>query len=231
MKIGLLVCDEVNVEYQAEFGNYPSMFQRLLPDYEIVPYYVFREEFPASINAHDVYVSTGSRRSVYEDLDWIHRAKLFLKDAYEAEKYFIGVCFGHQLMAEALGGKVEKATTGWCVGVHQFDLVETTDWMKPPKSPVHFLMMCQDQVVRLPPEGRRLGGNDACPNAIIQVGARFMSIQAHPEFTKAYDRMLMESRVERTGEAVVDKGIASLEMSLDTIIFQSWVREFLSELE
>ena len=227
MTIGLLVCDEVRPEYRAEFKDYPDMFQVLFPTYEFKLYQAFKGELPGKVEECDCFMATGSSHSVYEDLDWIKKTKAFIKRIYEENGYFIGFCFGHQLMAEALGGKVAKAKAGWCVGVHEFKVFRIKQWMRPAKTKVNFLMMCQDQVMELPKDGVLLAGNDACPNAILQVGNRMLSIQGHPEFTKAYNQVLMEGRVERMGEEKVGKGIASLEKSIDLELFRSWVGTFL----
>lgn len=228
MKIGLLVCDAVRPEYQAEFGDYPAMFQRFFSKYELIPYKAYKGELPENVTECDAYVATGSSFSVYEDIDWIRNIKAFIRDIHAANLYFIGFCFGHQLMAEALGGKVEKAVDiGWCVGVHQFKVHRIVRWMRPTKTVVNFLMMCQDQVTELPKNAKVLGGNEMCPNAIIQVGQRMMSIQAHPEFSKAYNRILMEGRVDRMGVEKVENGIASLALPIDTEAYQSWVDAFL----
>lgn len=227
MKIGLLVCDQVRPEYRAEFGSYPGMFQALFPDYEFEIYRVHQGEFPKDVTDCEVYMSTGSSHSVYEDLEWINQTKAFIRAVYEANRYFVGFCFGHQLLAEALGGKVEKAAVGWCVGVHEFEVFRLKHWMRPAKTQVNILMMCQDQVVQLPPNTIRLAGNEDCPNAIIQIGKRFLSIQGHPEFTRRYDQTLMESRVERMGVETVTKGIASLSKPIDIDLFRAWVTRFL----
>lgn len=229
MTVGLLVCDQVREEYREEFGSYPEMFQRLFPNYEFQLYNVFKGEFPASIDDCEVYMATGSSHSAYEDLAWIHQTKAFIKNLFEANKYFIGFCFGHQLMAEALGGKVEKAPVGWCVGVHAFDVYKIKSWMRPAKTQVNYLLMCQDQVMTLPENAQVLAGNKACPNAILQVGERMMSIQAHPEFSKAYDQTLMESRVERIGAETVARGIESLKMEINVPVFRQWVDSFLKK--
>lgn len=226
MKIGLLVCDYVKAEYQAVYGTYPEMFQALFPDYELEIYRVHQGDFPENVTDCNIYMATGSSHSVYENLEWIHQTKVFIQELYKANRYFIGFCFGHQLMAEALGGKVEKAA-GWCVGVHKFEVFHFKHWMRPAKSQVNFLMMCQDQVVQLPPNAIRLAGSEYCPNAIIQVGERMFSIQAHPEFSTAYDQALMESRVERIGEEKVTEGIASLTKPIDVALFRAWVAHFL----
>jgi len=227
MTIGLLVCDEVSPAYRAAFKDYPDMFQALFPAYKFKLYKAFKGELPKEVTECDCFMATGSSHSVYEDLDWIRKTKDFIKAIYEGNGYFIGFCFGHQLMAEALGGKVAKAKVGWCVGVHEFKVLRIKKWMRPAKTQVNFLMMCQDQVLELPKNAIRLAGNTACPNAILQVGDRMMSIQAHPEFSKAYDKVLMESRVERMGELTVKNGLASLEKAVDMDLFRSWVEAFL----
>ena len=227
MKVGLLVCDRVRREYRAEFGEYPEMFQALFPEYEFQFYEAYKGVFPESVTDCEMYMATGSSFSVYEDLEWIRKTKAFIKAIYEADRYFIGFCFGHQLMGEALGGKVAKSTAGWCVGIHEFEIYHVKHWMRPAKMSVNFLMMCQDQVMELPPNTIQLGGNEACPNAIIQVGQRMLGIQAHPEFSRKYDQTLMEARVERIGKETVTAGIASLEKSLDVALFRTWVSNFL----
>jgi GMP synthase-like glutamine amidotransferase len=227
MKVGLLVCDQVKETYRAAFGDYPDMFAALFPDYELVIYNVFKDEFPANVNSHRIYMATGSSHSVYEDLDWIKKTKAFIREIAESDNYFIGVCFGHQLLAEALGGRVAKAPNGWLVGVHQFKIHRVKKWLKPIKLSAHFLLMCQDQVLQMPPNAQRIAGSKACPNAIMQIGKRMLSIQAHPEFSKEYDKALMQSRVERIGAEKVEAGIASLAIPLDTVLFQKWVKRFL----
>ena len=228
VKVGLLVCDQVKSQYLDKFGDYPKMFQILFPDYEFVCYNVFQGKFPNHVDDCPVYMSTGSAHSAYEDLPWIKKTKAFIKKIAESNSYFIGFCFGHQLMAEALGGKVEKASVGWCVGIHEYSIHHLKSWMRPAKTSVNFLMMCQDQVIKLPANAIRIAGSPDCPNAILQVGKRILSIQGHPEFSKAYDKILMESRVEKMGQEKVTKGINSLTKDIDTALFRQWVDNFIS---
>lgn len=227
MKVGLLIFDQVKEAYIADSGTYPEMFQTLFPAYEFEFYEVFKGEFPESVADCEVYMTTGSSHSVYENLKWIQQAKAFIREIYETNRYFIGFCFGHQLMAEALGGKVGKAEGGWCVGIHEFEVVHIKHWMRPVKTEVNFLMMCQDQVLELPPNTIRLAGSKACPNAMLQVGERTLSIQAHPEYTRDYDKFLMESRAGRIGAERVAEGINSLDKNIDTALFRKWVTTFL----
>ena len=211
MRAGLLVCDHVIEKYQDKYGDYPDMFAQLFPELEWVLYDVVNEQFPDDIDACEVYFATGSRYSVYEDKPWIKQVLAFIRLIYDHQKYFVGFCFGHQLLGEAMGGKVQKAPTGWCVGVHEFEVNRTANWILPYQKEINLLMMCQDQVLKLPPNTIVLAGNAQCPNGIIQVGERMLGIQAHPEFSKAYDQFLVEWRADRMGSEVVREALNSLE--------------------
>jgi len=229
MIAGLLICDHVDDVFQAEFGDYPDMFKSLFPEFEWRTYDAQRGEYPEEIDSCDVYFATGSRHSVYEDLDWIIRLEQFIREIYVANKYFIGVCFGHQLMGKAMGGIVEKSSKGWCVGVHEFNIVEQLDWMVPNISAINLLMMCQDQVIDLPKESVLIASSEMCPNAMFQIGERFLGVQAHPEFSKEYDALLMKNRVDRMGVATVQKGMESLAKTVDKDLFRQWVLRFLAQ--
>lgn len=226
-KIGLLVCDRVLEPYIPINGTYPDMFAKLLPELELVPYFVCENQFPEDIDACEAYLATGSKYSVYDDVAWIHRLKEFVAQLDQEKKKFVGVCFGHQLLAESTGGKVLKSELGWCVGIHNFRVLQEKDWMQPPLATIHVLMMCQDQVSQLPPDTQVLAQGTNCPYGIIQKGTHMLGIQGHPEFSKAYDRQLMEDRVERMGKEIVGPGLESLKQDLHTAFFSSWITRFL----
>ena len=227
MKTGLFLCDHVNESLRAEYGDYNNMFALLFPELDFVCYDVCNGEFPEDLGECDVYMATGSRHSVYENLDWIERLKKVVRDIFRKDKYFVGFCFGHQLLAEALGGQVRKSEKGWCIGIHEFKIKSKENWMRPAQDPINLLMMCQDQVVDLPKGGKTVAGNEMCQNGIIQVGQKFLGIQAHPEFTKAYDQLLMENRIDRMGEELVQEGLKSLEKPVHRKVIHDWVINFL----
>jgi len=228
MKAGLLVCDHINRQYEEEFGDYTAMFEALFPEFDFVFYDVCNGHFPENLEDCDLYMATGSRHSVYEDIPWIVRTKELIQQLYKEQKYFVGFCFGHQLLGEALGGKVQKSPKGWCVGVHKFDVLEQPKWMQPSQNSLNLLMMCQDQVLELPKNAKTLAGNEQCPIGIMQVGEKMLGIQAHPEFSKAYNQILMEARIQRMGQEVVEKGIASLTLPIHRTLIRQWVFEFIS---
>lgn len=227
MRAGLLTCDHVRFDYQAEFGDFPDMFARLFPEFDFKVYDVCHGRVPQYPDECDVYMTTGSRHSVYEDLDWIIELKKLITQLCKQNKYFIGFCFGHQLIGDALGGKVEKCPDGWCVGVHEFRISAREAWMQPFRASYGLLMMCQDQVVRLPSGARLLAGNELCPVGMFQMGDTVLGIQAHPEFSKGYDRLLMEERGRSIGEEVVRQGVDSLENDVHTTLVRDWVMAFI----
>jgi len=231
MKIGLLECDHVRDELKHIAGDYrqmfPVLFLQVAPNWEFQFFDVCNGHFPESVDTCDVYICTGSKSSVYDDEEWISRLKEFVREIHSSKSFFIGICFGHQILGEALGGKVRKSDVGWCVGVHAFEIIKTEEWMDPGLSTVNLLMMCQDQVVRLPPASTLLASTADCPNAMFTVGENMLGVQAHPEFPKEYDQALMQLRVERIGEEKVKKGIESLELHLNDLDVAGWIHNFI----
>ncbi len=231
MKIGLLECDHVREELRHIAGDYrqmfPALFSTVAPDWEFVFYDVCNGHFPESVHECDAYLCTGSKSSVYDDDEWISHLKAFVREISASDRVFVGVCFGHQILGEALGGKVQKSEIGWCVGVHTFEMIRREDWMSPALSSINLLMMCQDQVLQLPSKAMLLANTADCPHAMFRVGNNMLGIQAHPEFPKEYDQALMELRVERIGAEKVAAGIASLGFPLSAVEVAGWIRNFI----
>lgn len=232
MKIGLLECDHVLERFRHIAGDYRDMFTSLFechaPDLTLQFFDACSGQFPASVDACDAYLTTGSRFSAYDDVDWIHSLKDFVRRLRVADKPFIGVCFGHQILAEALGGKVAKAEQGWGVGVHNIEIGHNDAWMRPERRDCALQFMHQDQVVRLPESGVTLGDSDHCPVAMFRVGETMLGIQAHPEFTKDYSEALILDRVERIGEAKARAALSSLDQATDEAAVAMWFVEFLT---
>ncbi|MCE7058703.1 glutamine amidotransferase-related protein [Dyadobacter sp. CY343] len=230
MQVGLLECDHVREDLLHIAGDYrqmfPALFMQVAPDWEFTFYDVCNGNFPKSVAECDLYICTGSKFSVYDEEDWIFRLKDFVKEINRSGRKYAGICFGHQMLAEALGGKVEKGSPGWCVGVHEFSLIRSAEWIDPQKNHFNLLMMCQDQVVRMPEGSVLLAQTPDCPVGMFQVGGNMIGIQAHPEFPKRYNQALMELRVERVGEEKVNSGIASLALPTDELLIAGWIKNF-----
>lgn len=225
MKIGLLVCDRI----QKDYPDYPQLFKELLPQYSFEIFNVFEGVLPSSAAEYEGWIITGSKYSVYDDIDWINKLKVFVREISKADKYCIGVCFGHQMLGEAMGGKVAKSDKGWCVGVHEFEVLKREDWMIPYQPKLNLLMSCQDQIVVLPKNSEVQAQSTMCPVGIIKIGKKMLGIQGHPEFSADYVRSLMEDRTNRIGIETVKVGLNSLTRTTHNLILGQWISNFLSQ--
>jgi GMP synthase-like glutamine amidotransferase len=215
MKLGILKTDEVRPEWVPEFGEYPDMFMALLkqadPELEFAVYDVQRGQYPLDIDEVDAYLITGSKAGVYDDQPWIAKLMAFVRELHSRRKKLIGICFGHQLVAQALGGKVEKSGKGWGVGLHTHHFNTVPAWHGEDDSELDILVSHQDQVLEPPPEAQVLASSDFCEYAVCQVGDHILTFQGHPEFVPGYAQAIMGFRREILGEETYEKGMASME--------------------
>lgn len=230
LTIGILKTDDVRPQLVDEFGEYPEMFARLLgeldADLEFKTYEVQRGDLPASVDEVDAYLITGSKTSVYEPEQWIADTEVFLRKAHAAKKKMLGVCFGHQLLAQALGGKTVKAEQGWGLGVHHYQLSDAAGDYGKAGEDFSMLVSHQDQVVENIPGAEVLASSDFCPNAMVKVDDHILSFQAHPEFTKHYSESLLKLRREVFGDDNVEKALASLSDDVSFNRVTNWMVQF-----
>ncbi len=232
MKIGILQCDAVKPQFREQHGDYPAMMQSLFkqvePALSFKIYDVVNGHYPTDLNDCDGYITTGSKASVYDGNAWIAELQGFISRLRQAEKRLIAICFGHQLVAQAFGGQVEKSEQGWGVGVHVMAVKRAVPWMEPPLENCHLLVSHQDQVVELPTEAALIAGSAFCPHAMFQLGSSILAIQGHPEFTKPYARALIEFRRHLLGEAVYTAAIESLQHHTDEQNIARWMIRFIT---
>ncbi|MBL8231519.1 MAG: hypothetical protein JNL98_23690 [Bryobacterales bacterium] len=229
MKIGLLLCDHVAEPLRGIAGDYDEMFRRWLggvfPDAQWRDYDLTVGDRPRSAMDCDLYVTTGSKASVYDDEPWIHAFAELVRAIAEARQPLVGVCFGHQMIAHALGGRTAKSPRGWGIGVHTFDVIAPRPWMSPARDRFSLLLSCQDQVERLPEGARVLASSEHCPVALYEVG-HMIGVQGHPEWTPAYASALLEMRRERIGAPLVDAARQTLSNPIDGVLLARWIREW-----
>jgi GMP synthase-like glutamine amidotransferase len=187
MLIGILQTGQAPADLRQRTGDYPAMFERLLGGHglDFRTWHVEVMDFPDSIRDADGWLITGSRHGAYEDHPFIAPLETFIRDAYAAHVPLVGICFGHQIIAQALGGRVEKYSGGWAVGpqVYEFggEHLKLNAWH-------------QDQVVQPPDGATIIATNDFCRYAALAYGDRAFTVQAHPEYDEEFIADLMLTR-------------------------------------
>lgn len=230
MTIGLLLCDHLDPEVADAVGDYtelyPKAFGRVGLDLRI--YEATEGALPSSLDECDGWITSGSRRSSYEDEPWIHAVADLQRALAEARRPQVGICFGHQLLARALGGRVELAPVGWGVGGRSFEIASPAPWMDPAPERFTILMSHRDQVTRLPEGAELIAAAEYCPVGAYRIEDHVFCVQGHPEFVPELSRILMERRREAIGHEVVEAGLASLEEPLDQELVVDWIARFFS---
>ncbi|WP_454783147.1 glutamine amidotransferase-related protein [Legionella sp. WA2022007384] len=231
MKIGILQCDQVDPRLIVVHGAYSEMYTKLLhqeePNLMFTIYDARYGELPSHIDAADAYIITGSRYGVNDDLSWISALEELVRCLHAARKKLIGICFGHQLIAKALGGKVIKAHQGWGVGISINKITQPKPWMSPSLGILNLIVSHQDQVVLLPEEAEVLAASDFCPFYMLQIRDNVLTVQGHPEYSKNYSQALIELRKNNLSQEVVNQGLKSLQQHCDDRVFAKWVVNFL----
>jgi GMP synthase-like glutamine amidotransferase len=224
VKLAILETGKPPAPLIARFGTYPEMFADMLgPGFEIATFDVEAGALPADPAAFDAYLVTGSPAGVYEDLPWIGPLSDFIRAA-KGQK-MVGICFGHQIMAEALGGHAEKSAKGWGAGLHSYSIAAREPWMDGAHD-VSVPASHQDQVTVQPPHSDVIAASDFTPFAGLAWRDRpAVSFQFHPEFAPAYAKALIRQRYDRVPDP--DAAIVSLDAPNDNVRVGVWIRRFL----
>ena len=232
MKLTIVETGLVPEPIRASFVDYPGMFRALVrasdPAMTFDTVSVIKGEVlpdPASLEA---ILITGSPAGVYDDYPWIGTLMDFARAAAAAGVPQVGICFGHQLLAEALGGKVIKSPKGWGVGRHTYDVQACPGLVAKncPKT-ISVAVSHQDQVVSLPPGAEVIARSDFTPYAGLHyANGPAISFQCHPEFEDAYSAALYTARADRLGPAAA-QAVASLAAPGDNALVGQWIADFL----
>ncbi len=217
MKIGILQCDSVRSTLSAKYGEYADMIKeavlRIDDDATFEIYQAYKKELPTAIDECDAYIITGSRDSVFEDFPWIDNLLQFVISLNKEKVKVLGFCFGHQIIAKALGGKVERDDVGWNIGLKKFEVKEQlkvivdealeskinkeekdTDKAKNlfgKNKSFEIIMMSKDKVKELPEKAEVLAFGTTCKYGVLQYENHFLTAQGHPEFSKEFAKALL----------------------------------------
>ncbi|SEQ07606.1 GMP synthase-Glutamine amidotransferase [Amphritea atlantica] len=213
MKIGILAAGTSSSALQEQFGSFALMTERMLSDaqFSFKCWDVRLGEFPQAVNECDGWIITGSPCSAYESLEWIADLESLIRAIDQAEVPLIGICFGHQLIAQALGGVVVKADAGWGVGVDSYQPSAAGQAVLG-SEPVRLHIIHQDQVIQLPARAEILAASAFCQYGVLRYGSHIFTVQAHPEFSREYMLCELPAIVPEYLTATdAEKGLKSLE--------------------
>ena len=220
MQIGILQTGHAPDALIGQSGDYPAMFARLLDGHDLTfhTWAVVDGEFPSGIYDADGWLITGSRHGAYENHPWIPPLEAFIRDAYAAKVPLVGICFGHQIIAKALGGRVEKFPGGWSVGPTNYDFggdaLTLNAWH-------------QDQVVEKPAGATVIASNEFCANAALLYDDRAFTVQAHPEFRSDFVGGLITKRGRGlVPDPLLDAATARLDIPIHDQVIATRIADF-----
>lgn len=235
MRVTIIETGRAPGRLSEEFPRYPDMFISLMREadanlaFDTVAL-LDGAALPAP-SACEAILITGSPFGVYDDTPWMNPLRAFIRDVFAARRPMIGVCFGHQIIADAMGGDVRKSPKGWGLGRHTYGIVERRGWMPEATPSVSLSVSHQDQVITPPPGAVTLASSAHTDHAMLAYrDAPVISIQGHPEFSDTFVSALYSARRGKTlTEEQVDTAIASLSAPEDNARVASWFARFLRE--
>ncbi len=219
-KICILENDDLAPEITPVYKGYAAMFVRLFQDagaadWQFDVFYTPAQQYPASFDAYDAVVLTGSKADSFSDEPWVVELRRRVSGLLDQKKKLLGICFGHQLIALCMGAKVGRAPQGWGVGRMAYAWQIDSMPSAPDNKQMALLVSHQDQVLELPRDATLLASNAHCPVAAYAVGEQVFCVQGHPEFVEDYSAFLMGKRRERLGEELYTRGVDSLQQGHD----------------
>jgi len=235
MKIGILNVDKLTNSLIKKYGCYADAFVKLLsnPNNKLAQtnsfktYNVIDMEFPDSIDACDAYIITGSQYSTYENLNWIKELEIFIQKLHSNKKKLIGICFGHQIIAQSLGGHVEKNIKGWEIGMTTTHITQSQAWMEPAREFFFMLVSHQDQITVLPDNATNFCKTNFCPYSGFYIDNHILTFQGHPEFQTDYVKLIIKLQSKNLTDEQRKSARASLKQNDDHELVADWILRFL----
>jgi len=233
MKITILETGRAPGKLVDAYPRYPDMFASLLSPwgqelaYESVG--LLDGEVLPEASACEAILITGSPFGVYDSPPWMDPLRGFIREAHAARIPMVGVCFGHQVIADALGGEVAKSEKGWGIGRHTYQITQPREWMGEARQEISLSASHQDQVLTPPAGAITLARSAHTNHAMLEYrDAPVITIQGHPEFSDQYASALWEARRGKAlSEVQVDRALASMALPGDGVVVGEWIVRFL----
>ncbi|MGC6485663.1 MAG: glutamine amidotransferase-related protein [Candidatus Puniceispirillales bacterium] len=219
VKLCILQAGEFSPEMDPAIPRYEPLYRSLFAPFDTISltFYKVRDGvFPESIADHDAFLITGSPAGTYDSHDWIQTLRDLIREIHAARKPLVGICFGHQMIADALGGSSGKSPKGWGLGVRRAAISDAPAWLDDMGSSFDLLYVHQDQVTAVPPDAVVIAGNTFCPIAAFTLGDHIFCMQGHPEFTAEAVEAIIDFRTDRIAADVGSEAKATLHLPHDS---------------
>lgn len=207
LRIAVLETDTPIDPVKEKYGTYGDVFTKLLnkgltgfsesesrPNLDITKWdVVTKQEYP-DLDSFDGILMTGSKHDSFADEPWILKLVEYVQTVFEAQKPIVGICFGHQILARAMGARVGRSDRGWEVSADHIDLTEAGTALFN-KGSLTLHQMHRDVVFNVPEGGfQNLGTSPRCDVQGLYLPDRAFSVQAHPEFDDFIMQNILKKR-------------------------------------
>ncbi len=232
-EIKIAVLDSVPRKYWADDGGITDaqkFIELLAPENPLASfstYYVSEHQFPESVDDYDAFILTGSPDNVSDNFDWMQRLSRLVIEANQKNKHIIGSCFGHQLIAKALGGEVSVNENGWMIGNYNLRIQpeKNYDWMEPKANNTGLYHFNLQRVTQLPEGAKAFARSELYDNFAYTIGDNILCMQGHPE----QPERAMNNFISATPLSEKDLAKARLRMqngAPDAKVWAQWMMRF-----
>ncbi len=235
MHIAILLAGHTNKAMPKRFRDYHDMFTTLFSGlilgkiFRYTSLAVVDGVFPDQLDDYDGYLISGSAFGVYDNAPFIPKLMNLIQQIHKANKPLAGVCFGHQIIAHALGGHTRKWAHGWTIGTKKITLINPPDWVDSSDKAFHLIHVHQDQVTILPNDAQCIGCASDCKNAAYVINNTVFAIQGHPEFDVPYTNALANLLENQAGTGCIQAARESFSTPHDGKKVANWILTFFAK--